>query len=109
MTVTGTPKFNGIAIATISVDFFSKPTTVVSAKAAFIHTEKEATYGWTEGTGNVWSQETMQKLKDLRASMELDLAKVHLDGVGPVKESKGLDLDTGIGEYIESSTDAQSV
>jgi hypothetical protein len=79
--ITGTPKFNGIVVATISIDF-TNPTTKMEAKAAFVDNGTGHTHGWTSGSS--WSTETMNRLSELRASMEADLATMHFQGAGSV-------------------------
>jgi hypothetical protein len=105
MTITGTPRFDSLVIATMEADF-RNPTTAFTARAAFVNTKDGATHGWTDASGSVWSKQTMGKLKELRESMERDLGKLHLEGVAAAKKDEGLSLedDGGVGEYIEGSS-----
>ena len=109
MSITGTPKFNSLAVATLSADF-TKPTVTFSAKAAFVDTKSGVTHGYTDASSSAWSKETMQKLKDLRDSMEIDLGKLHLDGITAATRTKGLDMESGLGEHLkDGDTKVQSV
>lgn len=96
--VHGTAKFDGIALGEFTVNFLG-PTTKVVAKAAFVGTQSGHTHGWT--TNEQWSPETMQKLGELRAAMESDLARVHFTG-GDVASSSGVfgGQIGGLGEHL---------
>lgn len=97
--INGSPKFDGLAIGSIEVDF-TKQTIQLKAVAGFINTATGDTHGWTRGEGGIWSTETLQKLQELREAMEKDLARLHFEGAVK-KESKVLDQGTaGIGEFL---------
>lgn len=69
-------KFDTIRVAEISVNLLETPA-LISAKAAFVNTKTGATHGWT--TCKSWSEETVAKLRELRESMERDLANTHFE------------------------------
>ena len=99
-----TVTFNGIALGELNVDFLSTPSKVV-AKAAFINTQTGATHGWT--TCHQWAPDTMERLRELRALMERDLAAIHFadaSGVQPLTSttrSGGLQSEMkGLGERL---------
>jgi hypothetical protein len=80
-----------------------------TAKAAFVSSRTGDTHGWTNAGTSVWSPETIEKLKELRALMEIDLGRLHLEGggealIGPsstaTSVSKGSEGPGGIGEHI---------
>ena len=74
MTVHGTLKADGLAVAKITIDFLQNPVKI-HALAALVHTRGGQTLGWTEGNGAVFSTETMAKLQELREAMERDIAQ----------------------------------
>ena len=81
--IRGVPKFDGIAIGEGTFSFLG--TTVhLEAKAAFVDAKSGDTHGWTKNMQ--WSPGTMAKLHELRALMEQDLSRLHMqhDGVPPV-------------------------
>lgn len=105
--IPGTPKFNGLVVAEISVDFLKS---TAKAKAAFINTLTGETHGWTEGSNTIWSEQTKIKLRDLREAMEADLAVVHFgDAVRPNTPASSSPFPTkdGLGEHLGS--DAEQV
>lgn len=106
--ITGSPKFNSLAVVTLSADF-SKPTVSFTARAAFIDTNNGSTHGWTDAMGSAWSKETMEALKVLKASMEQDLGRLHLDGAGSVEDKPGLNLEGGLGEHVGGNAEVDSV
>jgi len=97
--------FNGIALGELNIDFLATPSKVV-AKAAFINTQTGATHGWT--TCHQWAPDTMERLRELRALMERDLAAIHFadasSGPGPTTSttrSGGLQSEMkGLGELL---------
>lgn len=103
--IRGTPKFDGLTVAKITVSFLG-PTLDFVGEAAFTNSKTGQTHGWTKN--QTWSKETIEKLRELRALMEVDLGAVHLDGGGevlagpaalPVKG--GLSVpESGLGEHV---------
>jgi len=111
MTVRGTLKADGLVVAKITIDFLQNPVKV-HALAALVETQGGQTVGWSEGDGGVFSSETMEKLQDLRLSMEQDLAKrVFVEGHAVNSAAKrgdaGIDMG-GLGEHI-GAVDAPSI
>jgi len=104
--VLGNMVFDCLTLAKVNVDFVKM---VVTATAAFVNSKNGATHGWTEATGTVWSTETLQKLQDLRISMENDLAKLHVGNFSAATAKTGLAIDKeeGLSEHL--SGDAPSV
>lgn len=98
--IRGNAKFDGIAVGELSVNFMG-PTVKATAKAAFVATGSGATHGWT--TNESWSPETMSRLRELRAQMEVDLAKIHFgeDGLA-VGEAPG-QSPGGLGEHLAAA------
>jgi hypothetical protein len=76
--IRGAPKFDGLAVAKISIDYLKTPIEI-DVQAAFMNTETGDTHGWTRGTV-AWSDETRGLLNALRVAMERDLAARHLSG-----------------------------
>lgn len=75
MTVRGTLKADALAIGRISIDFLQNPIKIHALAALVAETQAGQPLGWTEGTGAMFSSETMVKLRELRDSMERDMAK----------------------------------
>jgi len=73
------------------------------AKVAFIRTDTGATMGFTEH-GN-WSTETLQKLAELKTSMENDVAKIYF---GSHTESSPNNQPRGLADHLGTS-DAPSI
>lgn len=106
--IRGTPKFDGVACAEGSFNFFGTGPALVS-KAAFINTKTGDTHGWTEN--KVWSRATVEKLQELRALMDIDLGVRHLENGGeslagpeaPAAAKGGFgDANSGLGERLGS-------
>jgi len=107
MAVTGTPRFNQLAVGEIEVDFTSSPIKI-DVTAAFVDSKTGETHGWTKGYGGIWSEETRKKLVELRELMELDLSKLHFDKAGSATTTKGVEFEPGgISEHLDK--DAQQV
>lgn len=102
--IEGTPRFNGLAVATITADW-TKTTIELKAKAAFLNVVTKQTHGWTQGEGGIWSQETMELLTSLRNSMEQDLSRLHFgDGLSAASpQGRTSALPDGIGEHLGSA------
>lgn len=102
-------KFDAVRIAEITVNLLEAPASI-SAKAAFVNTKTGATHGWT--TGRRWTEATMEKLRELRESMERDLTAQHFDdgattGVTTTSGGSPADALQGLGEHL--GTGAESV
>lgn len=106
MPVTGTPAFNAVAILRIEAIDFSSNDLNVAAQGAFVNVDTGMTYGKT--TCRRWSQRTIDKLAELRALMEEDLALLVFTkptpGVAAQQAEPG-----GIGEELRGPSDAQQV
>ncbi len=107
MPVIGTPAFNAVALLKIdSISFATKDVSLVG-HGAFVNTDTGSTYGQT--SCRRWSKRTLEKLDELRAAMEEDLAalvfvtRAASGSEGPVLEPGG------IGESLRSSTEAPQV
>lgn len=102
-----TVKFDALRVAEIKVSLIEAPVTI-EAKAAFINTETGATHGWTTGRAG-WSDATIEKLKELRESMEADLARIHfVDGATVTPTTSSGDIREGfqgLGEHLGSTED----
>lgn len=77
--IRGAPKFDGIAVGEITASFVG-PTLSLEAKAAFANSKTGDTHGWTKNTQ--WSPGVIEKVRELRALMELDLGRIHFEGGG---------------------------
>lgn len=99
MPVEGIPKSNAVALMELEgIPFFNgKPEMV--AHGAYVHTTSGVTYG--RFTCSKWSKQTLDKLEELRASIEIDLAMLVLDGVGSSTSAcpRLTDEPGGIGEH----------
>lgn len=107
MAATGTPRFNQLAVGEVEVDFTASPIKI-EVTAAFVDSRSGETHGWTKGYGGIWSEETRNRLVELRESMEQDLAKLHFEGVGSTTTQGGVEFEPGgITEHLDD--DAQQV
>lgn len=98
-------KFDGIRVAELSVSFM-EASALLTAKAAFVNTRTGDTHGWT--TGRRWSAATLEKLSELRASMERDLEGMHFEdgALTPVAGNEGLPAAfKGLGERYTGAGD----
>jgi hypothetical protein len=103
--IPGTPKFNALVVAEIAIDFLKS---TAKAKAAFINTLSGETHGWTEGSNTIWSEQTKIKLRELRESMEIDLAVVHFGDTqrtGTAPTSSPFPTNDGLGEHLGLDVD----
>lgn len=106
--IQGTPKFGGLAVAKIEVDFLKNPVHI-DVQAAFVNMKTGDTHGWTRGSPG-WSAKTRELINTLRLSMEEDLAAYHLEGgatavtsVASASSSKVGGEPTGLGEWLGSA------
>jgi hypothetical protein len=101
--IRGSAKFDSIAVGEIAVSFLG-PTVTVEAKAAFVNSKSGETHGWTKNTQ--WTPAVIEKLRELRALMEVDLGQIHLEGGGEIlvttaantSSSVGAEASGGLGE-----------
>jgi len=104
--IQGSPKFDGIAVAKIEIDFLKNPVHI-EVQAAFINTKTGDTHGWTRG-GNVFSDRTRTLLLQLRDSMEQDLADRHFSTGGSSLNTSGpprAEHVGGISEFLGTTTE----
>ena len=79
--IRGNAKFDSIAVGEGAFSFLGS-TLMLEAKAAFVNSKTGDTHGWTKNAQ--WSPPVVEKLKELRALMEIDLGQLHLEGGGEV-------------------------
>jgi hypothetical protein len=103
--ISGNPKYVGITVGEFSVNLMDA-TVKMRAKAAFVDPRTGATHGWTEG--GVWSPDTILKMRELVAAMELDLSRQHFTD-GATSSDSALagppGLAGGLGEHVGSDGD----
>jgi hypothetical protein len=75
--IRGSAKFDSIAVGEVTCSFLG-PTIHLEAKAAFVGSKSGDTHGWT--TNSQWTPVVMEKLRELRALMEIELGQIHFDG-----------------------------
>jgi hypothetical protein len=105
MPALGIPKFDGVAVLEISVDF-KGPSGKVEAVAAFVDTTTGETHGWTKGVGTTWSNQTKERLQALRESMEEDLAA---RSFGDRRSATRAADVGGLGEHLGTGTTSDVV
>jgi hypothetical protein len=106
--IDGTPKFNSLAIRELAAEFNQMGQIKLTGKAAFVNQQGGTTHGWTRGEGAIWSQETIQRLQQLRESMEMDMGGLHFVGVNPSTFTAERPLAElggpgGLGEHLDDS------
>jgi hypothetical protein len=108
MPVIGTPAFNAVAILKIEPILFNTNDVVLVAQGAFVNTDNGSTYGST--TCRRWSKPTLDKLAELRALMEEDLASLVFQRHAPTANAGAAQADPGgIGEELRGPSDAAQV
>lgn len=108
MAIDGTPKFSTLSVAEISVDFKGNNVSL-TCKVGFVNRETNVTHGWTRGEGAIWSKETIARLDELRAAMEIDLAARHFHEYSTVGGSTPTPPPVhigGIGEHLSEADQA---
>lgn len=108
MTIKGQPKFDAMALGEFSAKFLGGIHQLeFTAKAAFVDSKTGETHGWTHAGTATWSPATIEKLKELRALMEVDLGRLHMEGggevlVGPASVGSAVpsDFEGGLGEHL---------
>lgn len=107
MPVIGIPAFNAVAILKIDPINFATNDVRLIGHGAFVNADTGVTYGQTTCTH--WSKRTLEKLAELRAAMEEDLASlVFVRSSTPTSPGPVLSQTEpgGIGESVRGSTDA---
>ena len=108
MPVIGTPAFNAVTLLKIDAINFATVGAGVVGHGAFVNTSTGKTYGQT--TCQHWSQRTLEKLNELRAAMEEDLAALVFASNENSSGIKSPTLDPGgIGEALRGAGDAPQV
>ena len=108
--ITGTPKFNSLALGELAVNFIRRTEEgpAISVKAAFLNSETGTSHGWTTaGAGHggpKWSPAVYEKLAALKEQLELETAQLHLEDVAgaPDGPQHGEQVG-GLGEHLDSS------
>lgn len=107
MPVIGTPAFNAVAILRIEPIVFNTNDVSLVAQGAFVNTDNGSTYGQT--TCRRWSKPTLDKLAELRALMEEDLANLVFVRTQPTGAAVAQADPGGIGEDLRGPSDAPQV
>lgn len=103
--IQGSPRFDGIAVAKIEIDFLKNPVHI-EVQAAFVNSKTGDTHGWTRGGVN-FSDKTRTLMLQLRDSMEQDLADRHFTTGGSMSASSPARSEQtgGIGEFLGAATE----
>lgn len=107
MPAIGTPAFNAVSVLKIEAIDFAAQSSPIVAHAAFVNTETGRTYGRTQCQH--WSKATLDKLAELRALMDADVAAmvfVQSRAGAPLLEQAE---PAGIGEQLRAPSEAQQV
>lgn len=112
MPVLGVPAFDSVALLEIDGINFTGSGVSLVGHAAFVSSETGTTYGSTECRH--WSKTTMDLLKELRSSMEVDIAALVFKpgaaavtyGHPPAAPSGAVG---GIGEHAGQPTEAEAL
>lgn len=112
MAIQGVPKFDAIQLMEISaIDFRQGQEPRLEAKGAFVNITNGHTFGQT--TCRHFSKATRDKLQELRAAMEQDLADLVFEathtGQALTEREQFGNEPLGLGEHLASATDAESV
>ena len=111
MSAQGTLNSDGLTVAQITIDLLQNPAKV-HALAALTNSKTGQTLAWAQGDGGVWSTDTMEKLRELREAMEEDLARALFaehSSVNTRPNTKGVKIETGLGEHVGGGADAPSI
>jgi hypothetical protein len=99
--IRGNARFDGLALGEGTFNFTGTGGPALSAKAAFVNSTTGETHGWTHNA--MWSPATLEKLKELRALMEVDLGNLHLENGGEVLVTTARqvgDEPGGLGDHL---------
>ena len=105
--IRGYPKFDGLAVGEGTFSFLGA-TIHLEAKAAFVSAKTGDTHGWTKNTQ--WSPQVMEKLRELRTLMEIDLGRLHLTDGGEMPATAATSGPSfgsdggGLGEHFRDTT-----
>jgi len=108
--IKGTPKIDAMELTAFKVELpgmrILTRVDLVESANGLIHATVRSEEAHQPGT---WSEETVEAVKRLAELIEADLANIHLAGMGPTEDRKGLQLpESGLGENL-SGSDAPSV
>lgn len=108
MSIKGSPVFDALAMLSLEAGF--RPLSL-KGTAAFVNSTTGGTHGWTSANGSIWSNETVELLKQLAQSMELDLAREHLGiSVQAPRETPRMVIeDEGLAEHLGGEDPTPSV
>ena len=107
MPVIGIPAFNAVSVLRIEAIDFHNAGVSMTAHGAFVSTETGKTYGKT--TCHNWSKPTLDKLAELRALMEEDLARMVFTQARATTPMLEQAEPGGIGEELRGGPDAPQV
>jgi hypothetical protein len=92
-------KMTELRLSQLVVDT-TKQTIEITATAAIVD-PKSGVAAWHKCSGNVWGAETQQKLQELFEAMELDIARVVMDGFDNQDGTRSPRTSSaGIGEHV---------
>ena len=105
--IRGTPQFDGIAAGEVSMNFMGASFRM-TAKAAFVNSKTGQTHGWT--THETWSPAIIEKVKELRALLEAEIAQSHFSDVDGartpgIKFTKESEPPAGLGEHLSANAE----
>ncbi len=101
MTITGSIKFDALALVSLEANL---PEKSMRVRAAFIDTKTGETHGFTDGHGHIWSPETKAALTTLATLIEKDLGRLHLVNARTPGAAKAPVDQGGLGEHVGSDT-----
>ncbi len=102
--IRGSAKIDSIAVGEISASFLGA-TVHLEAKAAFANSKTGDTHGWTKNAQ--WTPPVLEKLKELRALMEMDLGRIHFESTELIETgapaARGVRFEGGgLGEHLDA-------
>lgn len=86
--IKGRPAFNGLALMDLTLDAKVSGILRISARFAYVNTEKGTTHGSVPREGP-WSPETLEAAARFLKLLERDAAAAHLDGVASDGDTPG--------------------
>ncbi len=97
----GTLRADELKAAKVTIDLLANPTQIHTL-FALVDTTTGRTLAWANGEGGMWSNETMQKLRELLEAMEEDAAKSLLSesSSAPAQSAGKKPPSGGIGEHL---------
>jgi hypothetical protein len=108
MPVQGSLRANTIAMARLEVDFLQNPVKV-HAVVGLASSESGQTHAWASGDSNLFSEDTLRKLRELCDAMETDFArKLFGDGEARAETVRAAPAG-GLAEHLGEEGDVHSV